>query len=190
MLSPAKLSELYRLVFIENLSNDVVLSKMRLKAMEISEKELRDFRKNALTLVDKKEVGTYLLDSIEQVKIDFEDLVQKTKGLIERAEQTKDEQLLLSALAENRQQLALAMKRLGELTDKVTNVTNIKTDSINVTNIGAALSELLTTMNAEEIDGKIVLNSPSPELLIDLRRNKNNLNKRDVIDGEFERVKG
>lgn len=190
MLNPGQLSELYKLVFIEHLENDVVLSKMRLQGMEVSEKDLRQFRKSALSLIDKQEVGTYLLDSIEQVKIDFEDLVTKTKSLISRAEETKDDQLLLSALSENRQQLSLAMKRLGELTDKVTNVTNIKTDSINVTNIGTALSEMLLSMGAIEDNGKIILNNPSPELLIDIRRTKNSLNKRDVIDGEFERIKG
>ena len=173
MLEPKQMSKLYELVFVDNLENDVVLSKMRLYGWEISHKELLQFRKNALQQLDVTDAPTYLLDSIDRVKQDFESLNSITMGIIKRAELAKDDRLSLDAIGEYRTQITLALKRLGELTDKVTNVTNIKAENVTVIeNMNIAIKELFLSMDAEEKDGKIILNNPSPEVIIDLRRSK------------------
>lgn len=175
---PQILTQLSKLVFVDNVPVKEVVSKLRVLGYDITEKEVYSFQTKAISSFESTNgPKIHLLDSIDEIKEGFQDLVDRTKSVMDRAEKTKDDRLLLEAIAEYRSQLTLALKRLGELTDKITNITNIKAEG-NVgiiQNLTTSISEMLLVMQAEENDGRIILNNPTPELLMDLRRAKNKM---------------
>ena len=179
LTDPKLLSEMYKLVFVESKPKAEAISALRLQGWSITDRDYSSFRKNAMTaFADNGEhIRESMLESFDAIKDDFDMLVQKTKDVMRRAELKGDDRMMLNAIGELRSSLTVAMRRLGELTDKVTNVQNVSiSGDINlIDKMQVVQSEMFDKYGAKEKDGVIVFEKTSPELLLDLRSHKSKI---------------
>jgi len=174
------IGELYRLLFLENRSISDTLSYLRSHGYSgLVRSDVQYFRRNALKVMNDSSVRDSLLENFDRIRDDFNYLVLKIKGIIERAESSGDDRLQLQALGELRSSLQLALKRLGELTDRVVKVDGpVINGNVNIVqSFNLALYRIFNEMGAREENGKIVIHRPTPEFLLDFRNNSGKLGR-------------
>lgn len=164
----------FRLLFKDRLSIPETAKRMKEEGFEVCEETLRRFKKKAFRLLLEEEqaehLSEFLLESFDRVKLEFEELTLKTKALIDKFEKEGKMFGQLEAIKELRNQLTIALKRLGELQSGVKNITlqkNIFTVNEFVQGYRMLREQEFEAMNYELKDGKIIINNPSPELLDD-----------------------
>lgn len=179
---PKLISELYKLVFLENRPKEEVISVLRLQGWTVTDKEYSTFRKKAFTVFKDETVKLNILDNFVKVQDEFDWMYEKVKHLIEKAELDGNDKLQLNGLMEMRNNLQIAMKHLGELNDKVTNIQNIhvKGDLNQIDKMQVMLFEMFEKMDVKEDSGKLIINNPTPEFIMDLRNFKNKIDKKKV----------
>jgi hypothetical protein len=128
-----------------------------------------------------------MLDSFDRIKIEFEDLFASTKRLLANFEAVGDTEGQVSVIRELKEQIIVALKRLGEFK---TGMVNIHADRINVLNTGDfmdAFKKIQKTwflgMNAQVENGKLIFHNPSPELIDDFYRCKADEMRKKPIEG-------
>jgi len=136
--------------------------------------QLRRIKKNAfetLVLEMKDEMtAEFILNSIQKVTIEFEDHYQRYKKILEKLE-TKDTPTfeMLSVMREMKDMLSLSLKKMGQFSH---GLESVKADTINVINNSDVImavqqnqDKLFKDMQPEFVDGKLVFNKPSAELV-------------------------
>jgi len=209
----------FRYLFKDKLSVAETVKKMKQEGYDVSPESLRNFKKRAFKILLEEEkaehLSEFLLESFDRVKLEFEELTQRTKALIERFDRVKleFEELTqrtkalierferegkvfgqLEAIRELRNQLTIALKRLGELQSGVKNITlqkNIFTVNEFVQGYRMLREHEFEAMQYELKDGKLIINKPSPELLDDFykwKRKKAKKEREQVKYVEIPRV--
>jgi hypothetical protein len=125
-----------------------------------------------LTKYDKIEVRKYILDSIDEIKEEFEKIREELWDIIKKSKtEDKGDFKRLTALRDLKNLMELALKRLGELK---TGLTTIQADTINVDKlnmVAAQIRERIWEQNkAVEEEGTIILKKPKPEVLDDYHK--------------------
>ncbi len=147
------------------------------EGIDMSPEQLRRFKKTAFEMLVREErqerLSELMLDSFERIKVEWETIVDKTKALLEKMEAQNKTYGQLEVIRELREQLVIAMKRLGELKSGLQSV-SIKKTTVNVGDYIEAFRKLrekeFEEMFYEDRDGKLIINNPSPELLDDYWR--------------------
>lgn len=180
---------MFQLLFVENKSLSETGEILEKENMSVTRTELAQFKDHAFRVMrendQSEKISSYLYDSIDKVKVLLEDLNEKTMELVDSAE---DDATKLQAIKEVREQLKLVMMKHGEL-QKGMSVINHGT-IINDSNVVMMLRDMQTKwfddMGAELVDGKIVFNSPSPEMIENFKNWEKNQPK--IPIGEFKVV--
>lgn len=188
----------FRYLFKDKLSVAETAKKMKQEGYDVSPETLRNFKKRAFKILLEEEkaehLSEFLLESFDRVKLEFEELTQRTKALIERFEREGKVFGQLEAIRELRNQLTIALKRLGELQSGVKNITlqkNIFTVNEFVQGYRMLREHEFEAMQYELKDGKLIINKPSPELLDDFykwKRKKAKKEREQVKYVEIPRV--
>jgi len=147
------------------------------EGITMSPEQLRRFKKTAYELLVREErderLSELMLESFDRIKVEWEGIVDKTKALLEKMEASNKTYGQLEVIREMREQLVVAMKRLGELSSGLQSVT-LKKTTINIGDYMEAFRQLrekeFEEMFYEDYNGKLVINKPSPELLDDYWR--------------------
>jgi len=134
--------------------------------------QLLNFKEHSLSILkaheEKEFLGERLLESYERLRVEWDWMVNKTKGLVEKAEiENKDDSdyRVLQALKEFHSQMRTTLQKMGKLQGELPKTQNtINAQNVLVLMKGVRDSWFRDT-NAEIVDGKIILNSPTPELL-------------------------
>jgi len=177
VLSPEE-EKAYRLLFINRLPATEVSRQLESSGIEMSPHKLRELKKDIFDIMMKDErkerMCELMLDSVDRIRFEFEDLVTKTKSLLARfeAEGRTFEQLLV--LRELKEQIVIALKKLGEFKD---GVTRIRADQVNILNTGdftTAFKRMQQSwfrdMQAKIEGRRMVFENPSSELIDDFYR--------------------
>jgi len=169
--------ELIRLVYkkysLECKSPKEIVEDLKSRGIEITEYKINQILKRTneiLTEYDKIEIKKYLLDSIDEVKEDFEKIRKELWDIIEKSkEEERGDFKRLAAIRELKSFLELALKRLGELKSDVT----IKADNVNIEKMNVVVTQIRERIweenKATDKDGMIVLN-PKPEVMDDYQK--------------------
>lgn len=166
---------------------------------DVSEKEINELSKNLRgMLVDQEkneQLQGLLLNSVERVAKDFEDINTKTKAILERIEKQNFGQgnpmLELIVVKELREQLKLVLVKLGAIEKATVNVQNVNVVSGQdmVDRFRKMQVAQFEVMDAELVDGRLVYNKPSSEL-VDAFNRWSYLQRRGdaTVDADFVKV--
>lgn len=138
---------------------------------KLAQEHLED---KALYLYNKDHALGRILESTERVSAEFEDLVYRTRKLLDFLEQEGDVYKQVVVLQQLSNLISLALKVQGKLTD---NIASIHAKNINVFS-PADMSEMFrkaqetwfSDMDAEYTNGEFILHNPSPELIDDFNK--------------------
>ena len=169
--------KIYNLYYVDNLKLKSVRDRLLLSGIDISMSRLKLIIDIMSELLHSDSINESVLESFEKIKVEFDSLLARVKSVMDTAKENGDSQSELRGITELRLLLEMGLKRLGELGNRlVRNETHIHGDMNIVENYNLYLKELFK-MGAEEQDGKIVITTPSPEFLLDFRKNKNEIKK-------------
>jgi hypothetical protein len=128
----------------------------------------------------------YVLESGDRVKIEFNDMMDKTKKLLKQAEEENKPSQQLEIIKEIRAQLETALRRQGDMSSSIKqSITNIQQNNYNTSDIMDQMEKIklnwFETGKAEIVDGKIIFNNPPAEMV--------DLFKKWKFSQEFSRAK-
>lgn len=144
---------------------------------DVSRKDLLKLKRDTLEALresyELEHSADFLLDSIKRVFVEFDDLYNKFKDLYVKleAEGRTFEQLL--TLKELRSMLNMALRRLGEYKEAIE---KIKAKNVYISNtdivmlVKQAQDKIFDDTEPILVDGKLILQKPTPELLDAYRR--------------------
>jgi hypothetical protein len=174
MFSPWQAKAIAKLVE-EGKAVPVVQQELVAIGFDVSEKEINDLSKNLRgMLVDQEkneQLQGLLLNSVERVAKDFETINEKTKNILDRIEKQNFGQgnpmLELIVVKELREQLKLVLVKLGAIEKATVNVQNVNVISGQdmVDRFRKMQVAQFEVMCAELVDGRLVYNKPSSELV-------------------------
>jgi len=116
-------------------------------------------------------LADYALDSTERIKIEFNDIMAKTKEILETAQLEGSTALQLEAVKELRAQIELALKKQGQLQSAIRNtMLNIQNNILTTSDIMEQMEKIkvmwFETGNAMlNEQGQIVFQEPSAEMV-------------------------
>lgn len=163
----------FRCLFRENRTLAETQRILLQNGIKVSLQKLAKFKKNAVKIAardaNREEMQKTLLESIEQVIKEFEFLTSETKKLIQEFGQNRQNYSKLLALREYREQLALAMKRLGELKSGISSISVDKmaifsTDEF-VKSIKQVQESWFEEMDAYYDGHRLIFRKPKPEIV-------------------------
>jgi hypothetical protein len=176
-LSPEE-EKAYRLLFINRLPATLVSRQLEESGIKMSPGKLRNMKKDIFdTMMQderKERMCELMLDSVDRIRFEFEDLVNRTKGLLSKfeSEGRTFEQLLV--LRELKEQIVIALKKLGEFKDGVTRIRADQVNILNTSDFSTAFKKMQQSWFREmqaHIEGKrFVFENPSSELIDDFYR--------------------
>jgi len=122
----------------------------------------------------EEKMSEYMLDSFDKIKVEFEDLFSHTKRLLVQYEDAGDTEGQVTVIRELKEQIIVALKRLGEFK---TGMINVKADRVNILNTSDFMDafkkiqkQWFKSMEARIENGKMVFEKPSAELIDDFYR--------------------
>jgi hypothetical protein len=146
---------------------------MRQRGYEITDHALQKFRDEIFSRLMKdnnrdKFAGS-LLNSIDKITVEFDDLYERTKRLVTKLESEGKDYEAMIGIRELREQMTVALKRLGEF--KVA-ITKIQAEKVNIINthefinaMGQTQESWFESMDAEIAGDKLVFNKPRAEVI-------------------------
>lgn len=141
---------------------------------DYSQYQLRQLKKRAFqSLVEEMKddlAAEFILDSVQKVTIEFEDLYDKYKTMLGAMEKEKAGNYeILNVMKSMEGMLKISLQKLGKFHS---GVERVKADNINVFNnsdvvvaIQESQEKMFNEMQPELVDGKLVLNNPSAEII-------------------------
>jgi len=190
-LTNATEQDMMRMLFVEGKSITQVRNELHDKGIEKSHNSIVTFKKTAVTNLiemDKAEyMADYLLESNKRAQIEFNDIVKKTKKLLEVAEDDNKPNLQLDILRELRAQVETALRIQGKMNTSITqSILNIQNNNNTTSDIMDQMEKIkiswFTNANAElNPEGQIVFVNPTGEMI--------DLFKKWKFNGEFSKAK-
>jgi len=116
-------------------------------------------------------LADYALDSTERIKVEFNDIMAKTKEILETAQSEGSTALQLEAVKELRAQIELALKKQGQLQSAIRNtMLNIQNNILTTSDIMEQMEKIkimwFETGNAMlNEQGQIIFQEPSAEMV-------------------------
>jgi hypothetical protein len=167
-------------------------TKRELEKMGISKSinGLNNFKQKVMERIIKDDraehMVDYVLESGDRVKIEFNDMMDKTKKLLKQAEEENKPSQQLEIIKEIRAQLETALRRQGDMSSSIKqSITNIQQNNYNTSDIMDQMEKIklnwFETGKAEIVDGKIIFNNPPAEMV--------DLFKKWKFSQEFSRAK-
>lgn len=167
--------EMMELLFIQG--KGVAETQRELKAMGISKdlNSIINFKRKVVENIiesDRSEhLADYVLESTERAKIEFNDIMAKTKQLLATAEEDGSPALQLEAIKELRAQVELALKKQGQLQGTIRqSITNVQNNIITNSDIMGQMEQI--KLNWFESGGaildsqsRIVFEKPTAEMV-------------------------
>jgi hypothetical protein len=155
-------------------TNSLLLRQPTFQEQQLIKKTKEKLGDKSLYLYNKHLALNSALESFDRLKMEFEDILQRERRLLDQFEKSGDlfkQTVVLQQLANL---ISLALRVQGKLG---TQLVNINTKNVNVIN-PSDLSELFrktqenwfTSMNAEYTNGKLIINNPTPELIDDFNK--------------------
>jgi len=174
--------EMMNFLFIEGFGVAETKKKLRELGIEKETKDILRFKKKAIANIiesDRAEyLSDYLLDSTRRAKIEFNDIMDKTKKLLDSAEDDGKQLFQLDILKELRAQVELALKSQGQMNS------TIKQSIVNIQNNHLTNSDIIGQMEKIKIgwlkdggaiitkDNMILFESPTAEMIDILKKLK------------------
>jgi len=194
--------EAYRLLFDEKLSAREASERLAQKGIKRTPKQLIEFKNHLFKkIVDeerKERQAEYALESYDKVKIEFEDLLNRTKQQLKQLDNlenfNKYDSWKQNALLERLERLiTLALKKQGKLEKGTTSIHAKNVNVLNVSDMAQAFKKTLekwfTDMDVSYENGKFIFNKPTPELIDDYNQWKaKHLRKPKTIEAESKEV--
>lgn len=153
----------------DGLSYGKVAKKLQDEGMKVSINQVRWFftKEDVFNMEESKKIADQqILDSISTTAKEFQELYDITKRkMLEWESQPDKAEELLKALKLMTEQLTVAIKKLGFMRDIMVN----QTTTVNNYN---DFNMYIQDLGAKEIDGKVVIEKPKPELIELLRKKK------------------
>jgi hypothetical protein len=186
----------YKLIMLDRLPLEIVKTQLAKQGHTISKKGLIKLKQKMLRLADKELREEYLLDnmleSYERIKIEFEDATTRQKSYIEQFQDKGQMELAMNANKNLVDQSVIALKVMGKLNDKMSQIKANNLNVINVSDFSTAFKTMLRRwfkeMDAKVIGNQFVFQNPSPELLDDYYKWENEKNRKEIegviIDAE------
>jgi hypothetical protein len=152
-----------------------ILSKKGIKAfatnLPIVKEHLAD---KALYLYNKENALGTMLDSFQRVNAEFEDAVYRIRKLLAEFEEQGDKFNQYLMIRELVNLISLALKAQGKLGDKLMNINaknvNVITPADMTEMYRKAQEHWFEDMNAEYLNGEMIIHNPSPELIDDFNK--------------------
>ena len=171
LFSDGKENRAFDLLFKEKKSAQETSEILEKENFEMSVPEILKFKKNAFEILKENDraekLNEYFLESIDRIKIEFEDIVDETKSVMQLAKASGDSKTQLEAIKELRSQMQMALGKMVDMEKRLTQYNQGTT--INASNVFLLLKgvqeQWFDEMQAELLDGKLIFNSPKPEVL-------------------------
>jgi hypothetical protein len=166
------------LLYGKRLSCNEAARHLQAQGIPITALSLRTLKKKSFDVMlraDREEkMSDYMLDSFDKIKVEFEDLFAHTKRLLVQYEDAGDTEGQVAVIRELKEQIIVALKRLGEFK---TGMINVKADRVNILNTSDFMDafkkiqrQWFASMEAKIENGKMVFEKPSAELIDDFYR--------------------
>lgn len=166
----------FDLLFKENRDVEDSLRVLRSENIEVSRKELVDFKKKTmLRIVESNRdeyLSDYVLTSFGKIKVEFQDLLAETKELLTSYKGSDQPEIVLGAIKELRSQLEVGLNHQEKVAENLMAAINEKNEakresSLDLVNRINEIKEswfenMLVTLTT---DNKLVFNKPSSELI-------------------------
>jgi hypothetical protein len=159
----------------------------------VSLQHLQTLKKNAFDSLVKQykseTTAEFMLDSIRKITLEFEDLYEKFKRLSDQFEREDKPLEQLLVLKELRTMVHMALKRLGEYK---TGIEKSQESNVYISNsdvilmVKEAQEKIFSDSNPSLVDGKIILTTPSSEIIDSFHRwkFKNSMRLPDATDNK------
>lgn len=160
------------------MSSEEAAKKLAEKGIDITAPQLRKFKGELYQKLDREMRAEHMmenmLDSFDRTKIEFEDSVTRLKGWIEQLDKEGNTFQAMIANRDLMNQINIALKSLGKISDQITNVRANNINILNQTDFVDAFKAVehswFEKMDVRYEDGMLVFHSPSPELIDDYFR--------------------
>jgi len=168
----------FELMFVKQMNPTAASLKLTAEGFPYTVNQLRVLKKNAFykitDLATRHEVSGMLLDSKDNAESEFNNLVSKTKRLLDRMEQENQFSMQIALLREYKDQITIALKYFGQLQQSVSKVNAQQVNIINSMDITESLRNLkemwFEQMDVSYENGRLIFNKPSPELVDSFNR--------------------
>lgn len=168
-------SEAYKLLIDQHLPIAKASRQLALKGINLSPGKLLRMKENMFEVMQRDERAEHMcemmFDSVDRVRFEFDDLVNKTKKLIDKFEEEGKSFQQMTAMRDLHALIVTALKKLGEFKD---GMVNVQAKNVNILNAGdfntafRRMQELwFDEMQATVKDGKLIFENPKPEFLDD-----------------------
>jgi len=177
MADPFKESEVENLAFKLILKDKKPVSEahreMKSQGYEISEGALRRFKKemfgNLVKSDNRERFADSMLNSIDRITGEFDELFSRTKNLVDKLEKEGRDYEAMIGIRELREQITLALKRLGEFKIAINQIKAEKVNIINTQEFVMAMKQTqegwFDTMDAEMNGENLVFKKPRAEMV-------------------------
>jgi len=163
----------FQALFVEKKSIADARRSLEEQGIKCSKEKLRRFKRLIFKIASSQHrreiMADKLLESIDKIIEEFEYLANETKDLIQRFDDEGKLYSKLVALREYREQLALAMKRLGELKSGLQQVKIDKMAIFNSDEFIIAMKKMqeewFETMDADYDGQRLIFRNPKPEII-------------------------
>lgn len=169
-------SRFFDLLFRESRDVESSFRLLRDEGVEVSKKDLVDFKKKTmLKIVESNRdeyLSDYVLDSFGKIKVEFQDLLNETKELLQQYKGSDQPDIVLGAIKELRSQLEVSLNHQSKVAESLLTAIHEKNEakkdtSQDLVNRVLEIREswfenmgvTLTT------DNKLIFNQPSSELI-------------------------
>lgn len=177
MGDPFKESEVedlaFKLIFNESKPVSEAGNEMRSRGYEISDNALSKFKGEVFDRLmkenNRQKFADSLLNSIDKITIEFDDLYERTKRLVDKLESEGKDYEAMIGIRELREQITVALKRLGEFKVAINHIQAEKVNIINTQEFISAISgvqnDWFDNMDAKMEDGKLIFERPRAEMI-------------------------
>lgn len=164
-------AEAIRLSVMEGKTLKEVANELQLRGYDVTEERVRKFSASLIkSIADSeraKDFQDLLLNNLDRAAKDFEEVNIKTKGLLEKFEKEDNAFMQLVVLKELREQIRIALVKLGAYKKDVINFhqTNIITNQDIVDKFRRMQIAMFEKMSASFDGNKLVYEKPSVEII-------------------------
>ena len=177
MADPFKESEVenlaFKLIFKDKKPVSAAHREMKSLGYEISEQSLRKFKKemfgNLVKEDNRDKFADSMLNSIDRITGEFDELFSRTKNLVDKLEKEGRDYEAMIGIRELREQITLALKRLGEFKIAINQIKAEKVNIINTREFVMAMKQTqegwFDSMDAELKDEHLIFKKPKAEMV-------------------------
>jgi len=177
MTDPFKESEVenlaFKLIFNEQKPVAEACREMKTLGHDVSEHTLKKFKNemfgNLVKSDNRDKFADSMLNSIDRITCEFDELFSRTKGLVDKLEKEGRDYEAMIGIRELREQITVALKRLGEFKVAISQINVDKVNIINTQEFVMAMKQTqegwFDTMDAEMKEDVLVFKKPKAEMV-------------------------